>query len=277
MINLQFTLSIEQQCNRARSNRRFFMSSVHQFALYLHIAAGVAALLLFWIPVFSKKGSLNHRQFGRYFAMIMYTVAFSGLIMALLDLWNPLGMHQPRSDAAPEALAAMADGVRFTALFLLSLSILVLTTTRHGWLTILHREDRTVLRHPVHVLLCLSLALVGLILLVTGVSNNSLLMIVFGTLEIWLATGFMHYAFKAELSHPREWWTEHLGGLIASGIGAYTAFFVVGAASLLDTYLQGSMAGLMIFFWIAPGIIGGIAIGFMTRHYRVKFRKQGTA
>lgn len=252
------------------------MLTLHQFALYLHIAAGAVALLLFWVPVFSRKGSFNHRRFGRYFAMIMYTVAFSGLIMALSDLWNPLGMHPPRGDASAETLVAIANGVRATALFLLSLSILVLATTRHGWLTILHREDRSALRHPVHVSLCLSLLLVGLILLVTGVSNTNILMIVFGALEIWLAAGFLHYIFKAELSHPREWWTEHLGGLIASGIGAYTAFFVVGASSLLNAYLQGPMAGLMIFFWIAPGVIGGIAIGVMTRHYRLKFRKSGT-
>lgn len=253
------------------------MSTLHQLAFYLHIAAGTAALLLFWVPVFSRKGSLNHRRFGRYFAMIMYTVALSGLLMSLSDLWNPLAMHPPRGDASPETLAAMAESVRSTALFLLSLSILVLATTRHGWLTILHREDRSALRHPIHILLCLSLMLVGAVLLVTGVTSGSILMIVFGALEIWLAGGFLHYIFKAELSHPREWWTEHLGGLIASGIGAYTAFFVVGASSVLNTYLQGSMAGLMIFFWVAPGVIGGIAIGVMTRHYRLKFKKSGTA
>jgi hypothetical protein len=202
------------------------MSTVHQFALYLHIFVGVIALVLFWVPVFSRKGSLNHRRFGRYFAMIMYTVAFSGLIMALMDLWDPLRMHPPQSDISPEALGRMAEGVRFTALFLLSLSILVLTTTRHGWLAILHREDRSALRHPAHVLLCLSLLLAGLVLLLTGVSNSSILMIVFGTLEIWLAASFLHYIFRAEPRHPREWWAAHLGGLIASGIGAYTAFLL---------------------------------------------------
>jgi hypothetical protein len=46
---------------------------------------------------------------------------------------------------------------------------------------------------------------------------------------------------------------------------------------MLGTYLQGPMEGLMVFFWVAPGVIGGIAIGVLTRHYRLKFRKHSTA
>lgn len=245
---------------------------LHQSALYLHIVTGVIALFMFWIPVVSKKGSLNHRRFGRCFAVIMYIVGGSGVLMASFDLWRPLAMHPVATSTSPDAQAAISTGIRSTATFLLSLSVLVLVTTRHGWLTIKHKDDRRILRKPVHVALCLALLGAGLTLLYFGIINGDTLMLIFGALEIWLALGFLRYSFKAELAHPKEWWTEHLGALIASGIGVYTAFFVVGAASLLEPLLQsGSFAGLGIVFWVAPGAIGAIAIAVLQRKYRNRF------
>lgn len=248
---------------------------LHQSALYLHIVAGVIALVLFWVPVFSKKGALNHKRFGRIFAIIMYTVGWSGVLMASFDLWRPLVTHPM---AAPAAAETQAAGIRATATFLLSLSILVLATTRHGWLVIRHKDDRRALRRPAHVVLCLALLAAGLTLLVMGARRGDILLLIFGALEIWLALGFLRYSFKAELSHPREWWVEHLGALIASGIGAYTAFFVVGAASMLEPLLEnGSFAGLGVVFWVAPGVIGGITIASLGRHYRRRFSAVGAS
>lgn len=245
---------------------------LHQSALYLHIVAGVIALVIFWIPVLSKKGAFNHKRFGRGFAIIMYTVGWSGILMASLDLWRPLVMHPVAAATTPETQAAISDGIRSTATFLLSLSILVLTTTRHGWLVIQYKDDRRILRKPVHVALCLILLGAGLTLLFIGVNRVDILLLVFGALETWLALGFLRYSFKKALSHPKEWWVEHLGAFIASGIAAYTAFFVVGAASLLAPLLQeGSYAGLGMVFWIAPGVIGGIAIALLSNRYRRRF------
>lgn len=245
---------------------------LHQSALYLHIVAGVLALAVFWVPALSKKGALNHKRFGRIFAIIMYTVGWSGVIMASLDLWRPLITHPVTATSTPEAMAAVSTGIRSTATFLLSLSILVLATTRHGWLVIQHKEDRSILRRPLHVALCLALLTAGFTLLLIGGRRGDILMLIFGALETWLALGFLRYSFKADLAHPREWWVEHLGALIASGIGAYTAFFVVGAAGLLGPLLDnGSFAGLGVVFWVAPGIIGGVAIARLSRKYRRRF------
>tara|TARA_R100001143_G_scaffold2531_1_gene5445 strand:- start:2356 stop:3123 length:768 start_codon:yes stop_codon:yes gene_type:complete len=244
---------------------------IHELAFYVHITAGCAGLILFWVPMLSRKGSPRHKQIGRWFAIIMYTVAASGLVMASLDLAWPLVMHPastPLSDAQTQSW--MAE-VRYTAGFLWSLSILVLVTTRHGWLTILQREDRAPLRSPLHVTLCSLLMAAGLVMLYMGLRGYDLLLLAFGALEVWVAASCLHYAFKARLQHPREWWTEHLGALTASGIAAYTAFFVFGGARLLQAWIPDSFAGLSILLWVGPGVIGGIAIGRMTAHYRRRF------
>ncbi len=69
------------------------MQLIHESALYLHIAVGACALLLFWVPVFTRKGNMDHKRFGRIFGYAMYTVAGSGVIMSSLDLLFPLAIH----------------------------------------------------------------------------------------------------------------------------------------------------------------------------------------
>ena len=58
---------------------------IHENVTRLHIVAGSCGLLLFWIPVITRKGNLNHKKFGRYFANIMYAVGFSSATMSSMD------------------------------------------------------------------------------------------------------------------------------------------------------------------------------------------------
>ncbi len=246
------------------------MLLIHQFALYAHILVGACALILFWIPVFTRKGNLDHRRFGRYFAYAMYTVSFSGLLMSSLDLLFPLAMHANGAVLTADEIARYSREIREFGLFLFSLSVLVLTSTRHGWLTILHREERGPLRHPVHLALNALLSAIGLVLFVYGLSVASVLFMVFGVLQV--VTGFnnLRYIFRKEL-RPKEWWIQHLNGLIGSGIGAYTAFTVFGGRRFFEEIFSSNFESLSIYLWIAPGVIGGIAIALLSRHYRNRF------
>lgn len=246
------------------------MSVIHQLAFYLHVVVGACALLLFWIPVFTRKGNLSHRRFGRLFAVAMYTVALSGATMASLDLAAPLGMHAPGLEPGSADDLEASKQIRGSAMFLLSLSVLVFTSTRQGWLAIRHKADRSALRQPLHLLLCTTLIAVGLGLLVTGLRLGSVLFCVFAVLEVVSGINFLRYSLKAELQ-PKEWWIEHLNGLIGSGIGAYTAFFVFGGSRLLAGFLGSSFNDASLFLWLAPGLIGGVAIATLRRRYRARF------
>lgn len=246
------------------------MLSIHQFALYLHIAIGSCALILFWIPVVTRKGNLDHKRFGRYFAYAMYTVSLSGILMASTDLLFPIAMHASGISLTIEEAAAFSNEVRDFALFLLSLSFLVLTSTRQGWLTILHKSDREALRSPIHTGLCVSLVAVGLALLANGLRTGSAVFIIFSILQIVTGISNLRYNFKKELK-PKEWWLQHLNGLFGAGIGAYTAFFVFGGRRILDSVFGDLYTDYSIVLWVAPGVIGGIAIGVVSRHYKQKF------
>ncbi len=45
------------------------MFMLHSLLLKSHILLGVIALLLFWLPMFSRKGSALHRRSGRYYGL----------------------------------------------------------------------------------------------------------------------------------------------------------------------------------------------------------------
>ena len=96
--------------------RETLMATLHQLAFYLHVSIGTLALLVFWIPVFTPKGSLDHRRFGRYFAMAMYAVAGSGLLMASMDLLAPFSSHPLQDGMSAAAVSAQAKEVRDAAL-----------------------------------------------------------------------------------------------------------------------------------------------------------------
>jgi len=246
------------------------MFIVHQGSFYLHIAVGSCALLLFWVPVFTKKGSLNHKKFGRYFAWAMYTVAISGFIMSSLDLLMPLTAHALGATMTEARAVSFAAEIRNLAVFLFSLSILVLSSTRQGWLSILHRDDRAPLRTPVHNALLLSLVTVGAALGIYGLTSGSVLFMIFAVLQIVIGTSSLRYNYKEKLA-PNEWWIEHLRGLIGSGIGAYTAFFVFGGRRIFEALFQDAAQDISIVLWLAPGVLGSIFIAYLSRHYRKKF------
>jgi uncharacterized membrane protein len=69
------------------------MQLIHQLLVYLHIAAGIVALIVFWIPSLARKGSASHKSAGRWFALTMYMVGLSGVVLSSLDLLLPTQFH----------------------------------------------------------------------------------------------------------------------------------------------------------------------------------------
>ncbi|WP_088329895.1 hypothetical protein [Lacimicrobium sp. SS2-24] len=245
------------------------MLMLHNVLLMFHIAVGSAALLLFWVPALTKKGSMDHNKFGRYYANVMYLVAASGFIMSVITLMAPLAIHG--SDVRPEDAQYASARIRQFAFFLLYLSWLVLTSIRHGVLVLKCKNDRGPLLKFSHLSLLLVLFVGGIGLFIQGVYGNRVLDMIFAALGMFIAAGMLHYVFRNQLK-PRQWWVEHLGAMIGSGIGAYTAFFAFGARAVLadSGYIQ-------LIAWVAPGVIGSIVIAIQSRKYTIKFTQSKVA
>lgn len=244
------------------------MSTLHSFALYIHIIFGSAALLLFWISITAPKGGLNHVKFGSYYAKAMYTVAASGAITALIVLWDPLAIHGARL-SNPEQQAAFVKSYRIFFSLLLYLSALIYASLRQGMLTLKYKQQSEKLRTTEVLLVNSALIISAPLLFYFGLQSNQKLAMIFSVLGLLSGLSNLKYAYSVA-SYNKAWLREHIGAMVGTGIGAHTAFFAFGGRVLFSGIGEWQLA-----FWIAPGVIGSFAI----RYYVAKYasRKNATS
>lgn len=237
------------------------MNTIHSVLFFIHIVAGSMALLLFWVPIVTKKGGLDHRKFGRYYANIMYAVAASGALMALMVIYAPLVIkHQMVSENTNTEQLALE--LRVFWCFLLYLSLLTFVNIRHGILVLRHKRQHINMRQRSHLFSIGLLFVSGLMLVSLGIHYSNTLHIVFGSLGAVLAFRNARFCLAKSVSANR-WLVEHLGAFIGSGIGAYTAFMAFGGRSII-----GGLGQWQIIYWVAPGVIGAIAIAYLSGKYK---------
>lgn len=230
--------------------------------LWIHIGFAMAALVLFWVPVFTKKGHLNHKKFGHYYKTAMYTVAATGVVMSLMVIISPLAVKPEYANHEdPEWLIGM---LRSFSLFLIYLALLTFVSTRQGLAALYAKDDRTQLRKFHHLAPIWLLVIGGIALFTNGLHQQQTLHIAFGILGVVLGSSMLRYCLRANIAH-RQWILEHIGNMIGSGIAAYTAFLTFGGRTLFSDLGQ-----WQLLFWIAPGVIGGIASYLVCKHYAVK-------
>ncbi len=243
------------------------MTVLYEGVLFIHALAGAIGLLVFWLPVFVRKGGPDHRRYGQIFAKAMYAAGATGLLIATSWLLAPWTFRPTLVNVAAEDLPARLLQLRLMGYFLAMLGLLLITNVRHGVLVLRSREDRSALRRPTHLALVLLLIASGAGAVWLGFAYQRLLLQIFSFVVLGNGIGMLVYSFKAKLSRM-EWWTEHASNLLGAGIGAHTAFFVFGANRFLSEWIP---AGYQILPWIVPALIGVPAALWTTRYYRRKF------
>lgn len=236
------------------------MQTAHSILFYLHIVFGSAALLLFWVPVTAKKGQLNHKRFGNYYNKAMYVVSFTGLLISLMVLWDPILIHGERlSDPAKANI--FIERMRTFYSLLLFLSILVFVGLRHGELTLKSKTSKAPLRSVSHLLTNALLVFAAPGLFYLGWQQNMTLPLVFSVLGLMLGLSNLRYCLS-NAPIGKNWLKEHISAQIGTAIGAYIAFFAFGGRNLVENF-----GDWRLFFWLAPGVVGAIAIQHFTRKY----------
>src|SRR5690606_12827191 len=108
------------------------MLSLHTTLLYLHIVLGAIALVVYWLPIFTRKGGALHIQAGKVFYYLMLAVAGSGIVLCGIGLIVPSGIYvaseQPTTEQANRMLVWR---IPLTQVLLL-LSLLTWVTVRHA-------------------------------------------------------------------------------------------------------------------------------------------------
>lgn len=233
------------------------MQLIHQSLFLIHIIFGITALLLFWVPIVSKKGSLNHRRFGNAYKYVMYVVAGGGILMALQVIAYPLVIKGEYFNGTNEQ--SFVNQIRSFYAFIIYLGLINIVCIRQGLLALSCKKDTIILRTWPQLSLNIILLLGGIALLAYGALNARTLQIVFGILGIVLAFQNLRYTFAKTLT-PKRYLHEHLAGFIGSGIGSYTAFVSFGGRHLFSELGQ-----WQLIFWILPGVIGSFAITYYSK------------
>ena len=240
------------------------MTTFHSLLVYAHVLLGSVALILFWVPVTARKGSPLHVRAGRYYSSVMYAVCATAFVASVMVLIDPIGVRRPGETIVGEEAVKLAASFRLGSLFLLMLSILVFASVRHGLLALRERQVPGVLKARLHRALLLTLGVTGVGVGYLGVSYGLVLLMIFGGIAIVASFRMLRETMPERLT-ASERTIAHLGGLIGSGIGAYTAFFAFGGARFMAQLLPGQWQALA---WVIAPIIGSIAINRMNRRYR---------
>lgn len=244
------------------------MSLIHSTLLYLHILIGALCLLLFWVPVFSKKGSKLHNISGRGYYYSMLFIAASGIIMSTLVLIDPIAVYASTNPLPADKVEHFAHTRRHFSSFLLLLSLLTWVTVRHAYGVLQAKADRQRLKTSEYQLPVMMLLLGAVYMLWSGWQSRTPLFMIFSVVAIFTAVNIWRYSWQKQLAE-RQWIIEHFSSMISSGIALYTAFFAAGGRRMLAGILIGHW---QIVSWVIAPLLGMLAIILFKKHFERKFR-----
>lgn len=223
------------------------MEGIFQFARWLHIISGFTALLIFWVPIVTRKGRKIHTRSGWVFVTAMTSVSITALYM---------GVYRLALDAslAPEEASF--------SWFLILIAILSGAAAWYGIRVLRYKKRTSSHREPIDLLFPILLLTSSIAMSVYGWIISFPLLQYFPIVGMFLGGIQLQYW----LSIPKRrshWVVEHIIGMFSCCIATITAFVVFGAPSLLQ------VEDVNVMLWFIPTIIFvPFIIGFASYYSR---------
>lgn len=228
---------------------------------WVHLVAGFIGLAAFWVPVFAKKGALNHRRFGQIFVNAGYVVVFGAALSLSLKM-----------------VMILIDGVPFKeaqkfwsfALFLGYLALVTGALLHHATSVLTQKKNQLALNTVFNRILANACGAASVFLILYGLLLSPPMKIVLFALSPigLIVRGNILAYISGRVRSKRQWWYEHMTATLTAGIAFHTAFAVFGASQLFDIGLTGAVA---VIPWILPTLIGVPGMTIWQNHYRKKF------
>lgn len=237
------------------------MNLLYAVILPLHAAMGLFGLAVFWAPIVVRKGGENHRRYGRLFVGLMTGVALSGVVLAALLWWDPVAVKASAA-TVPEDRQRLIGQYREASYLLFLLGVLLLNSTRQAVETLRAKADRRRLRSPANVGLLMLLLATASIMSIVGYRAGNVIFMAFAGIGLFVSLNSLWYTFKPAIRR-NEWMLHHVGNILGAGIAAHTAFLVFGARTWMSDIFP---PGWHYLPWLAPSVIGGLAIALINRH-----------
>ena len=221
------------------------MDMIFKVVLFFHIAVGTLSLITFWIPLFTKKGGNAHIKVGKIYILLMWMVVVSAALLCVLRA---------------------IQGYYLVASFL---GFLALITAEPLWYAIVilkHKKDIPDQVLKIRKMLLSATVIFGAALVVWSVilelQGQAILLLIFGCLGLTNIPLALKSFEKAK--ETTNWLMDHIEGMIATGIAAYTAFLAFGGSRFLSHIFTGPLTAIP---WIIPTIVGVITIKIMKKKY----------
>ncbi len=234
------------------------MTMFYDLMVFLHAAAGLFGLAIFWLPALGRKGTARHRRIGNWFVVAMTATASSALLLVAMLYLSPLAT-QDALELSEERQRQVIAQAYVLAHLLLVLGLLLLANTRHAVLALRSRRQPGLMRQPVHRALLLALGIASAHLLWRGFHDGLVLYYVFAVLGLMNAIG-MWLGGRATDPSAQQLLRQHIGNIVGAGIAAHTAFLVFGGRTLMEDWLPPE---LRIWLWFLPSMIGVPVIFYM--------------
>lgn len=221
--------------------------------VYAHIVTGAAGLILFWVPVLSRKGAKAHRLWGRAFAYAMLITGSLALAMGACTLIDPLGTHPHQTD--PTFVRGIFGWM------MVYLALLTVSLAWHGVTVVTNARNHPANRRPFAVGLQIIVIAAAVNCAIHGLLIGQILMVLIATIGI--ASGLTNLAFSFKATPARgDHVLEHVKASVGAGISVYTAFLAFGAVRLIPEHVFNPA------LWSMPTIIGVSMILYFQRRFR---------
>jgi len=221
------------------------MEAITKVLLAIHVFCGFSSIILFWIPIFLKKGSKNHILVGKVYVLLMWVVVISASLLSIKNI---------------------IIGEFVMAAFLGFLAIITANPLWYGIAILKNKKGLSDSYRKKHLAFNTLITLAGVLLFAYGIylkgEGPGILMLIFGILG--MTSGRDVLASYQRKNEKSSWIEEHISGMLVSGIAAYTAFAVFGGSNFFREYLTGYWT---IIPWIAPTIVGIIIIRSYKKAY----------
>lgn len=224
------------------------MEAITKALLATHVFCGITSIILFWIPIFLKKGSKNHILIGKIYVFLMWIVVLSAGLLSIKNI---------------------IIGEFVMAAFLGFLAIITANPLWYGIAILKNKKGLSDSYRKKHMAFNALITLAGVLLFAYGIylkgQNAGVLMLIFGILG--MSSGRDVLASYQGKNEHSSWIEEHISGMLVSGIAGYTAFAVFGGRSFFSEYLSGYWS---IIPWVMPTVVGIIII----RYYKSSYLKK---
>ncbi len=224
------------------------MESIHRYLTIIHIIAGSFSLILFWIPVITKKGGKTHRKVGIWYYRTMWVVVVTAAILSVIN--TILGNYT-------------------AAIFLGYLTVLSGYPLWYSYEILNQKKAWTDRYFYIRKAFTWILFIAGLVMIGGAIyfkfQEVGVLMAFFGLLGI---SAIRDALMTKEVAMEKEKWLKmHITGTIISGIAAYTAFLAFGGRAFFADLLPGAF---QVIPWILPTVLGVIFIKLQKKKYKLK-------